>query len=184
MVLTPPDAPLTDGTIVLRLREPKDQERIAAASHDPESLRWLDDEPIPLTGTPAFRDPRETWSGGERAPFVIADPATDHALGLLSLRVVSEGTGSLAVSVFPEGRGRGVAPAALRLAARWAIGECGFHRIEAEADVANTASLRAIEKAGFVREGILRDHCESHGRRHDCVMFAFVPAGLRHRAGG
>jgi RimJ/RimL family protein N-acetyltransferase len=163
---------------VLRLRDPKDQPVISAASHDPETQRWLDDEPIPMSGTPVFRDPRETWARGERAPFVIADPVTDRALGLVSLRVVTEGTGSLAVSVFPEGRGQGVAPAALQLVARWVLIECGFHRVEAEADVANTASRRAIEKAGFVREGILRDHCETHGRRHDCEMFALVRADL------
>lgn len=176
-MLTPPEAPLTDGKVVLRLREPNDQQRISAASHDPETRRWLDDEPIPLSGAPAFRDPHEIWSRGERAPFVIADPVTDDALGLVSLRVVGEGTGSLAVSVFPEGRGLGVAPAALRLVAQWVL-ESGFRRVEAEADVANIASRRAIEKAGFVREGILRDHCETHGRRHDCVMFALVRADL------
>ena len=65
----------------------------------------------------------------------------------------------------------------LRLVAQWVL-ESGFRRVEAEADVANIASRRAIEKAGFVREGILRDHCETHGRRHDCVMFALVRADL------
>ena len=172
--MKPPDPPLTDGTIVLRLREPKDQPLITAASHDPETQRWLDDDPIPLEAAPTFRDPRETWSHGERAPFVIADAVTDDALGLASLRVVAESAGSLAVSVFPEGRGRGVAPAALRLLARWAIDEAGFQRVEAEADVANVASRRAIEKAGFRFEGVLRDHCETHGRRHDCAMFALA----------
>ena len=163
---------------MLRLREPKDQPLISAASHDPEAQRWLDDKPTPMSGATAFRDPRETWARGERAPFVIADPATDSALGLVSLRVVADGTGSVAVSVFPEGRGQGVAPAALQLIARWAIAESGFQRVEAEADVANTASRRAIEKAGFFREGILRDHCETHGVRHDCEMFALVRADL------
>jgi ribosomal-protein-alanine N-acetyltransferase len=176
--LTPPDAPLTDGKIVLRLREPKDQPLISAASHDPETQRWLDDEPTPTSGAPALRDPRETWARGERAPFVIADRATDSALGLVSLRVVANGTGSVAVSVFPEGRGQGIGPAALQLIARWAIAESGFHRVEAEADVANTASRRAIEKAGFFREGILRDHCETHGVRHDCEMFALIRPDL------
>lgn len=178
MELTPPDHPLTDGKIVLRLREPKDRPLVSAASHDPETQRWLEDEPIPMGGVLAFRDPRETWAQGERAPFVIADPVTDRALGLVSLRVVADGAGSVAVSVFPEGRGQGVGPAALRLIARWAIAESGFQRVEAEADVANTASRRMIEKAGFVREGILRDHCETHGVRHDCEMFALARVDL------
>ena len=165
---------MSDGRIVLRLREVKDQPLISAASHDPETQRWLEDEPIPTTGAPVFRDPLDTWAQGERAPFVIADAATDRALGLISLRVIADGTGSVGVSVFPEGRGQGVGPAALRLIARWAIVESGFQRVEAEADVANTASRRMIEKAGFSREGVLRGHCETHGVRHDCEMFALV----------
>ena len=164
---------------MLRLREPKDQLLISEASHDPETQRWLEDEPIPVTAeAPAFRDPRETWAQGDRAPFVIADLATDRALGLISLRVVADGTGSVGVSVFPAGRGQGVGPAALRLLARWAIAESGFQRVEAEADVANSASRRMIEKAGFVREGVLRAHCETHGVRHDCEMFALVRADV------
>jgi RimJ/RimL family protein N-acetyltransferase len=175
----PPDAPLSDGKVVLRLREPKDQALISAASHDPEAQRWLEDKPIAVSGgAVAFRDPRETWAEGERARFVIADSASDRAIGLVSLRVVADGTGSVGVSVFPERRGQGVGPAALRLIARWAIVESGFQRVEAEADVANAASRRMIEKAGFVREGVLREHCETHGVRHDCEMFALIPADL------
>ncbi|MGN6798817.1 MAG: GNAT family N-acetyltransferase [Gaiellaceae bacterium] len=167
---------MTDGKVVLRLRDPKDHPLIRAASHDPETQRWLDNEPIPADHV--FQDPREIWARGETAPLVIADPMTDRAIGLVSLRVVADGTASLAVSVFPEARVRVVAAAALQLIGRWAMLECGFHRIEAEADIANVASRRTIENAGFMREGILRSHCETHGLRHDCEMFALVRADL------
>jgi RimJ/RimL family protein N-acetyltransferase len=78
--------------------------------------------------------------------------------------------------VFPEARGRGVASRALRIAAEWATLELGLQRVYAEAAAENTASIRAIEKAGFRREGVLRAHCKTHGRRHDCVMFSVVPS--------
>ncbi len=169
---------MSDGRIVLRLREAKDLPLIIAASHDPDTQRWLEDEPIPTGGTPSFRDPVDTWAQGRRAPFVIADAATDRALGLISVRVIADGTGSVGVSVFPERRGEGVGSAALRLIARWALVESRFQRVEAEADVANIASGRMIERAGFSREGILRSHCETHGVRHDCEMFALVRADL------
>ena len=38
---------VTDGRIALRLREANDQVAIVAASHDPETQRWLEDDPIP-----------------------------------------------------------------------------------------------------------------------------------------
>lgn len=178
MKLLPPDVPLGDGSIVLRLRVAKDSAAIVAASGDPTTLRWLDDEPISRADAFLLRDPRETWATGKKASFVIADPQSDDALGLVSLRVVDDGIGSVAISVFPDRRAQGIAPAALRLIARWAILEAGFARVEAEADVDNTASCRAIERAGFVFEGVLREHCETRGIRHACKMFAIVRSDL------
>lgn len=95
---------------MLRLRQPKDQPLISAASHDPETQRWLEDEPIQMSGARSSSDPLEIWAQGERASFVIADPATDRALGLVSLRVVVDGTGSVAVSVFPGSTREGCWP--------------------------------------------------------------------------
>ncbi|MGN6430250.1 MAG: GNAT family N-acetyltransferase [Gaiellaceae bacterium] len=76
----------------------------------------------------------------------------------------------------PEARGRRVGPRARRLGGKWAMLELGLQRVYAEAAAENVASIRAIEKAGFQREGLLRAHCKTHGRRHDCVMFSIVPS--------
>jgi RimJ/RimL family protein N-acetyltransferase len=111
---------------------------------------------------------------------VIAAAGDDRPLGLLNVQLDThdEEVASLAVSVFPEARGRGVAARALRLGARWGLRELGLARVVAEAAVDNSASIRAIEKAGFQREGILRAHCTTHDERHDCVMFSLVGADL------
>jgi RimJ/RimL family protein N-acetyltransferase len=97
----------------------------------------------------------EQWRTGTGAPFVIADAADGRALGLVNLQLGEEAT--LAVSVFPEARGRGIAPRALRLAGDWALNELGLERVIAEAAPDNEASIRAIEKAGFEREGVHGD---------------------------
>jgi RimJ/RimL family protein N-acetyltransferase len=178
--LIPPEPPLGDGEIVLRTRRDSDVAAIAAASHDPETQRRLNDAP------PASADPRESveraelqWSTGQGAPFVIADPADGHPLGLLNVQFGDdEEVASLAVSVFPEARGRGVASRALRLGALWGLRDLGLARVVAEAAADNHASIRAIEKAGFHREGTLRAHCKTHGVRHDCVMFSLVAGDL------
>jgi RimJ/RimL family protein N-acetyltransferase len=172
-----PLAPMSDGVIVLRRSEERDVLLIADASDDPETRKWLDDEPLTAERQ---RDlvarARERWRSGRAAPFVIADAKTDVALGLLNVQFDDEEVAGLAVSVFPEARGRGVASRALRVAAKWATLELGIQRVFAEAAAENLASIRAIEKAGFQREGVLRAHCETHGRRHDCVMFSIVPS--------
>jgi len=153
---------------------------IAEASLDPETQRRLNDAPLSRV---SLRDSiaraERQWSSGTSAPFVIAAAADDRPLGLLNLQFGNdEEVASLAVSVFPEARGRGVAASALRLGALWGLRELGLARVVAEAAVDNHASIRAIERAGFQREGTLRAHCKTHGERHDCVIFSLVPTDI------
>jgi RimJ/RimL family protein N-acetyltransferase len=179
--LIPPEAPLSDAEIVLRLRRETDVAAIARASYDPETRRRLNDEPLDAERQQAsVARVQEQWSAGTSAPFVIADARDDRPLGLLNLQFESDDeVASLAVSVFPEARGRGVAAKALRLGALWALGELGLARVVAEAAVDNQASIRAIEKAGFHREGTLRAHCKTHGERHDCAMFSLIATDVQ-----
>ena len=178
--MIPPVLPLTDGEIVLRMRDRGDLAAIARASHDPETRRRLSDEPLtPERQRESVTRAEEQWSKGTGAPFVIADAADDRPLGLLNLQFGDDAdVASLAVSVFPEARGRGVATKALRLGALWGLRELGLARVVAEVAVDNHASIRAIEKAGFQREGTLRLHCRTNGERHDCVMFSLTAADL------
>jgi RimJ/RimL family protein N-acetyltransferase len=129
---------------------------ISAASQDPETRRWLEDEPMtPEREAGSLARAEEQWRSGAGAPFVIADAADDRALGLVNVQLGEEAT--IAVSVFPEARGRGIAPRALRLAAEWALRDLGLEEVIAEAAADNDASIRAIEKAGFEREGLRGD---------------------------
>jgi len=174
--LIPPEPPLTDGEIVLRMRRADDIAAIAEASRDPETQRRLNDGPLSEDAQreTVARAERQ-WATGRGAPFVIAGARDDRPLGLLNLQLrEDEEVGNLAVSVFPEARGRGIASRALRLGALWGLRDLGLARVAAEAAVDNHASIRAIEKAGFQREGTLRAHCKTHGERHDCVMFSLV----------
>jgi RimJ/RimL family protein N-acetyltransferase len=179
-LLVPPDPPPTDGEIVLRQRRAEDVPLIAAASNDPETQRRLDDEPLtPERQRESLARVEEQWRSGRGAPFVIADAGDDRPLGLLNLQFDEEQeVAGIAVSVFPEARGRGIASRAMRLGATWGLRELRLQRVFAEAAADNTASIRAIEKAGFQREGLLRAHCKTHGRRHDCVMFSLLPGDI------
>jgi len=158
------------------MRRADDIAAIAEASRDPETQRRLNDGPLSEDAQreTVARAERQ-WATGRGAPFVIAGARDDRPLGLLNLQLrEDEEVGNVAVSVFPEARGRGIASRALRLGALWGLRDLGLARVAAEAAVDNHASIRAIEKAGFQREGTLRAHCKTHGERHDCVMFSLV----------
>ncbi|KAF8684406.1 hypothetical protein HU200_044299 [Digitaria exilis] len=71
--------------------------------------------------------------------------------------------------------GRGVATRAVRAAAEDVFAAWPWlRRLEAVADVENPASQRVLEKAGFVREGVLRKYIVLKGRPRDMVMFSLV----------
>jgi RimJ/RimL family protein N-acetyltransferase len=168
--LVPPVEPPTDGTIVLRLRRAEDVPLISAASRDPETIRRMEDEPMtPEREATSVARTEEQWRSGTAAPFVIAEAADDRPLGIVNIQLGEDAT--LAVSVFPQERGRGIASRALRLAAIWGLRELGLSEVVAEAAVDNAASIRAIEKAGFRRAGL----------RGDQVRYRLVPDDLNQR---
>ena len=74
--------------------------------------------------------------------------------------------------------GRGIATTATRLAARFGFEQLGLRRIEIVAAVGNVPSQRVAEKAGAVREGVLRNRLLIGGESQDAVLFSLIPEDL------
>lgn len=70
--------------------------------------------------------------------------------------------------------GRGIMTAAARATAEYAIRHFGLLRLEAPVFEWNPASMRVLEKCGFVREGVLRRSVFKDGRVIDQMMYARV----------
>ena len=70
--------------------------------------------------------------------------------------------------------GRGIAPEAARQVTDFAFRETDLERLEIVCAVGNTRSQRVAERAGAMREGVLRRRLVLHGRSVDAVMFSFV----------
>ena len=75
--------------------------------------------------------------------------------------------------------GRGIATAALRAATPWAISMFGLRRVFAVPFSDNIGSIRVLEKAAFVKEGVMRCAAVKDGQIKDQVLYAFVPAPCR-----
>jgi RimJ/RimL family protein N-acetyltransferase len=164
---------LEDDVVRLRPFEEGDVPAIAAACQDPEIPRWT---AVPSPYTEA--DARQWLESDEEESFAVVDKASDELLGSIGVRYLDGGIGEVGYWVKREARGRGVATRALRLIARWALVDKGLGRFQLRADVANEASQRAAEKAGFVREGVLRSALVFKGERRDVVMYSRVPDDL------
>ena len=70
--------------------------------------------------------------------------------------------------------GRGIGTEALRLFTSYAFDELGLLRIFALPFADNPASIRILEKAGYVREGTLRSSSVKYGQPRDQAIYAIV----------
>lgn len=174
---TPPDPPLADEAIVLRLPREADAPAIAEACADPEIGRWI---PVPIPYTLA--DARaflgtvaDGWATGTGSVFAIEERAGGALAGLINLhRGAAPGRALVGYWLAPAARGRGLATRAVRLVAAWAFTDPGLERLELLTLVGNDASGRVALRAGFRREGILRRYIEFRGALLDAVMYAMV----------
>jgi RimJ/RimL family protein N-acetyltransferase len=83
---------------------------------------------------------------------------------------------NIGISLLPGHRGRGYGSAAQRALAEYLFATTLAERIEAETDVENVAEQRALERAGFTREGILRHTQLRAGRWRDNVIYSLLRA--------
>ena len=74
--------------------------------------------------------------------------------------------------------GRGIMTEAAKAVSRYAMRRFGLIRLEAPVFEWNPASMRVLEKCGFVREGVLRASAVKDGRVIDRVLYALVDADV------
>jgi ribosomal-protein-alanine N-acetyltransferase len=82
----------------------------------------------------------------------------------------------------PEHWGRGLIVEALRAIVRYGFAELGLHRVEANLDPANVRSARALEKLGFVREGVLRQNWFYDGAYTDSAAYGLLASEFEGQA--
>jgi len=85
---------------------------------------------------------------------------------------------NIGIDLLPAARGRGVGTLAQRLLAEHLFATTDVDRVQATTDVDNLAEQRALERAGFRREGVLRGAQLRGGRRRDIVMYGMLRGDL------
>lgn len=176
----PPAAPtLTDDVVTLRPWSLTDAEDLVRACSDSSISEWL---PIPSPYTEDYaREFLQTtvpnWIAFEqRVPLAVTDASSGRLLGSVGLNTEQRSSGRVDIGYWtaPWGRGRGVATTAATLLSDWAFAVLGVDRVGLLADVANVASRRVAERAGFVEEGIARSARRNRGVPRDMVQFSRV----------
>ena len=79
---------------------------------------------------------------------------------------------NIGITLRPDARGRGHGSRAQALLAQYLFDRFQIHRIEAATDVDNIAEQRALERAGFRREGVARGAQWRAGAHRDLVIYS------------
>src|SRR5689334_19642270 len=111
------------------------------------------------------------------------EPGTAGELaGEVSWHQVQKGPTSfcwnIGIGLLVRARGRGYGTRAQRLLAEYLFAHTQLNRVEAETETGNLAEQRALEKAGFTREGILRGACFRDGQWRDMVSYSMIRPDL------
>lgn len=77
--------------------------------------------------------------------------------------------------------GQGFASEAIREVLQLGFEQLSLHQIQAETIVENVRSVRLLERLGFTREGVRREHSlEDDGEYHGTAMYGLLRADYRH----
>ncbi|MGD1119630.1 MAG: GNAT family protein [Dehalococcoidales bacterium] len=176
---------LTDDKVMLRPYRKNDFRESYQAIRDslPEISVWLPfaHEFYSLDENKDWinRRPAE-WKKGSAYEFAVFDAKDGTMIGGCGLNSVDtmNRRANLGYWVRTSHTGRGVAPAAALLLAKWGFTALKLTRIEILVAAGNQRSLRVAEKVGAKREGILRNRIVIRDTAHDAVMHSLVPGDL------
>jgi RimJ/RimL family protein N-acetyltransferase len=80
----------------------------------------------------------------------------------------------MGINLLPEARGHGYGTEAQQALVDYLFRHSQAERIQADTEADNIAEQRALEKAGFTREGVLRSVAWRDGRWRDGVMYSVI----------
>jgi ribosomal-protein-alanine N-acetyltransferase len=114
--------------------------------------------------------------------FEIRRDEDGVVLGSIEISRIARGnfqSAYLGYSILPEYRGLGYMTEALQLALRHAFRTLRLHRVEANVEPGNEASLALVRRAGFTREGFSRRYLKLGGRWRDHERWALLAEDWR-----
>ncbi|WP_406739314.1 GNAT family N-acetyltransferase [Streptomyces sp. NBC_00853] len=160
----------------LRPWHPDDADALCAAGQDRAVRLWnrlLVDSPE--EARQRIERMHRRWQAELGAIWAVARPDCP-AVGLIGWNDVDlqGGSAEIVYWLLPAARGGGVAVEATRRVSRWALDDLGLHRLRLCHSVANPASCRVADKAGYTFEGTMRGALLHADGWHDQHLHALV----------
>jgi RimJ/RimL family protein N-acetyltransferase len=166
--------------ICLRWISEADTNAFYAIYSNPEVMRYWSTPPLTDREAAAslIKKIQEDWKRHIILKWGIALRRDDQLIGSLTLFNLdfNHRRAEIGYALGREHWGHGYMNEALMTLLKYAFESLNLHRIEADVDPRNAASIRTLEKLGFQREGILRERWQVNGEIQDAFFYGL----LRH----
>ena len=176
---------LTDGVVTLRPYRASDVDALHSAVRESISelsvwMSWCHPNYSTEETKTWIESQTGKWERGEEYNFAISYNGGRLCLGGCGLSVIDRGCGvaNLGYWVRTSQTKKGIATAATLLLAQFAFNQLKLNRVELTIAVDNQASLLVANKAGAIREGILRNRVIKNGAPCDAAVFSLIPRDL------
>lgn len=149
---------------------------------------WITDRELVLLNSafhPVSEADHEAWVAAMMAKrsdlviFVIEERATATATGTCQLLNINWRHRSAELQIRigdAASRGKGLGTEAVRLLCEFGFADLNLHRIYLQVFASNARAIRVYEKAGFIREGVLRQAVHIDGQWEDVVPMGLIRA--------
>ncbi len=165
------------GGLALQWTEPRHAQAVfAAVDAEREQLgQWLswvaDTRSVDDTRLVREETVRDFARGGSVGCSVVEH---GRIIGSISLRHVNHGCGNIGFWLAAHAQGRGVMHRCLTAMLDHAFAVCGCRRVSVQIDMDNERSCRVAERAGMVREGVLRELVRDEDKVRDMAVYAML----------
>ncbi|MEN0053033.1 MAG: GNAT family protein [Mucilaginibacter sp.] len=153
-----------------------DEESLQKHADNPNvSTYLLDRFPYPYTMNDA--DKWVTYMRHQKKQTNFAIAIDDHVCGGIAIDLTIDANskwGEIGYWLGEPYWGRGIVTEAVKLLTDYAFKNLDVIRIQAGVFGQNAASMRVLEKAGYIKEGIMRNAIIKHGKVIDKHMYAIL----------
>jgi RimJ/RimL family protein N-acetyltransferase len=183
-----PAYPIRTARLVLRPFTADDLEAVLDLESRPDVVRYLNWEPMDREAAEALVQRRLglTAIEGDGTAIVLAAtvPLDGRLIGEFMLLLASEASrqGEIGWTLHPDAQGRGYGTEGAREMLRLGFDELGLHRIVAEADSRNDASIRLMQRLGMRLEAQHRDAELLKGEWVSSIVYAMLESEWRDQA--
>ena len=175
---------VADASHVLKLprygdyRQWHELRRASRGFLEPWEPSWRADELTEAAFRRRVQRNEQEFFSGQAVPLFLHRRDDGVLLGGITIGHIRRGAAQSCMIGYWMGEkyaGQGHMFAALRLVIPYIFSGLQLHRIEAACIPDNERSIRLLEKAGFRREGYLRDYLKINGAWRDHVLYARLP---------